>query len=394
MKFLLGHARVIIFFAALAPRLVMPFIGFSPMVSDSPSYLVMAEGLLAGEGFTGHDGEPTTFRPPAYPVFLTGMLALSGGKVIGVSIIQALVAAACAVVIFELLVPLLGRGRAFIGGMIFAWDPVSIPSSGVVLTEALGAALILLWFAAWIRSRRHNRISSYAWAGLLGGAVIYQTMITLLLHPLACAGRFLRAPGRLDKIVLSLMIFLIPMFAWSIRNSIVFDKATVVRSGGFGALLWATTNYDFPWLLSPYDPRGEHIFQQFDRTAEHFGEGGDHGIYMAKATKRVFAEPVMSAVRVVKASFWAWADVPGAMKTLDSRPAVKWIMRVSNILILIFAGVGLLRGRHDPGARTAAGIVLYFGIFLAPLFPIPRYFLPIRPMLAILAAFSLKKRAS
>lgn len=379
------RCRTLLFLIAFSARLILPIFQFSGVASDSGTYLSMAKGVIAGEGFVDTEGQPTTFRPPTYPIFLAGMLTLSGGCLIGVQIIQALLAALIAPLIYELLAGRIGRGRAFFGGLIFALDPVSIPVPAYILTEAIGSVLLILWLAAWSRIYRKASFGSYVFAGLLGGALVYQSMITLLLHPIAL---LLRAWKSTRLVLLSAIIFALPMAAWTARNHIVLGEATSVRSAGFGFLIWATMNYDFPWLLSPYDPRGTYIIRQEHRVAQ-----GDHEIFLKKAIVRFRAEPLRCFKRVVKASFWAWAEVPGAMKSLDRFPAVRWALVLTNACILLLALFGIRGAVKTAEGRIALGVILYFGIFLAPLFPIPRYFLPIRPMLAILAGFAAHRKS-
>lgn len=388
-RFLTTHApraMVILFLLAFLPRIILPLAGFDGQVSDTTTYLTMARGLVSGEGMVDEHGAPTAFRPPSYPFFLAGMLVLSFGRLFGAQILQALLHALIAPILYERLLPRLGPRRAFLAGLVFALDPVSIPSPAFILTEAVGACLLVLWAGAWSRIERTDRASSHAWAGILGGALIYQTMITLVLQPAAMAWRFVRRPRSWEKILLAAILFAIPMTAWTMRNREVLGEGTAVRSGGFGFLLWASMNYDFPWLLSPYDPRGEYIFIQERRVAALMDPAEAHRAYLAKAIARVGAEPVACAVRVMKGAFWSWVEVPGAMKSMDRMPAVKWGLRAVNVLILLLAIAGIPGALRHRDGRIALAILAYFALLHAPLYPIPRYYLPVRAFLAVLVA--------
>jgi hypothetical protein len=382
------RAKVILFVCALAARLILPTVGFPATVSDSGTYLSAARGLVSGAGLVDESGRPTAFRPPTYPFFLAGMLVLAGGSLVGVQVIQALLSALLAPLVMELLEARAGRRRALIAGWILALDPVSIPPSAYILTEAIGSALILLWLAAWSRADRDGRPRFYAWAGLLGGTMIYQTMITLLLHPLAMSLRVLRRPSTWRRALVSAFIFAIPFTAWTYRNKLVLGEGTAVRSGGFGFLLWSSANYDFPWLLSPYDERGDHIFRQEKRVQARLDAQAAHRVYMRKAIARIRAEPLAFAARAAKGAFWSWVEVPGAMKSLDRYPLIRWGLRGANALIILLAILGAPRAMRTREGRIAIGTILYFTFFHAPLYPIPRYFIPIRPLLAVLSAFA------
>jgi len=383
------NIRIILFLIAFIPRAALPFTGVvNGITADSTTFLPVAESLVQGQGFADEDGAPTAVRPPTYPLFLAGMMALGGGSIKVIQVIQALLAALIAPVLFELCLPLTGRARAAIAGFLFAIDAVSLPASTYILTEALGAVLLILWFSAWIRILNTERASAFAWSGLLAGVLAYQTMISILLHPLACSLRFITKPGVWKKVVLAGLIFILPLAAWSIRNKTVLGEGTTIRSGGFGVLLWMTVHYDFPWLLSPFDERGEHLFTHRDRVSNHYSPKEEHRIYVRKAVKRIKENPPAAAFRATKAVFWAWVDVPGAMKTLDSKPAIKWVLRTWNVGLILAGLIGACTAIKFKEGRAALLILLYFTCFLAFLHPIPRYFMPVRPLVAFLAAFA------
>ena len=386
---ILKNIRIILFLIAFIPRALLPFTGvINGITADSTTFLPVAESLVQGHGFADENGVPTAVRPPTYPLFLAGMMALGGGSIKVVQVIQALLTALIAPVLFELCLPLVGRTRAAIAGFLYAVDAVSLPSSTYVLTEAIGAVLLVLWFSSWIRIQRTERTGAFAWSGLLAGALAYQTMISILLQPAACALRLITKPGVWKKVVIAGFIFLLPLAAWSARNKAVLGEGTAIRSGGFGVLLWMTVHYDFPWLLSPFDERGEHLFKHRDRVSNHYSPKEEHRIYVRKAIKRIKENPPAAAFRATKAVFWAWVDVPGAMKTLDSKPAVKWILRIWNVGLILAALVGACSAIKFKEGRSALLILLYFTCFLAFLHPIPRYIMPVRPLVAFLAVFA------
>lgn len=383
----LRNARPTLFLAALLPRLILPIVHYSGVTSDSVTYLSMARGMLNGVGFVDIEGRPTAKRPPVYPLFLTGMLKMSGNELRGVQIVQAILSAALAPLLFEFLGGRLGRGAAFLAGLLWAFDPVSIPPPAYILTESIGAVLVFLWYLQWTRTLRHSSVRGFLWQGVLGGVLPYQTMITALLHPLAMVATFFHRPRFWKRIFVSLIIMIIPMQLWAWRNRVVLGEETAVRSGGFGFLLWATMQYDFPWLLSPYDPRGAMIFKQEKHVYRHYPLSEQHRIYFRKGRARFFSDPVGGTVRAIKGVFWSWVDVPGAMKSLDRFPIAKAFLRVANIVWLLLALVGMGRAWRVTEGRCAIGVLLYFTFFHMWLYPIPRYFLPVRPLLALLGGF-------
>ncbi len=385
---------LVLFALALSARLLLPAVGYAGLVSDSGTYVDAGRSLAAGLGFADAEGRPTAFRPPTYPFFVAFCLLLSGGRLAAVQVAQALLASLLPPLVFELVERRAGRRRAWLAGLLLALDPVSVPFSALILTEALGSVLLAAWYLGWLSVLRANRLRDYAGSGLVAGILVYQTMITQLLQPIALVLRWLTGRGVWRGVALGVCLFVLPMAAWTIRNRVVLGETTAVRSGGFGFLLWATMNYDFPHLLNPYDPRGEHIFTQETRVARHYTPAEAHRVYTRKALARFRAEPLTCAWRVAKASFWSWTDVPGAMKSLDEMSWVKTLLRALNAALLLGALAGVPTAARTREGRLAIGILLYFAVFHAALYPIPRYFVPIRPFLALLCGFAFLARGA
>ena len=188
---------------------------------DTNSYLEPGLNLLLHGRFFA-DGVPDLVRPPGYPLF------------IAVTSLGGLPAAAAANVILSvlsvILVWRLGRttfadGRVGLGAAwIFAFEPMSIALSFVLLSETLFLALFLLSMERLAEFLRGRRLPVLAVAGLALTAATFVRPVAYYL-PIALAGGlfvlFARVPGLRWKAPAVLLISVLPwLAAWQLRNRI------------------------------------------------------------------------------------------------------------------------------------------------------------------------------
>jgi hypothetical protein len=116
-------------------------------LTDSQQYMLLAEHLRS-QGFFSWDGRTAvTFRTPGYPL----LLALLGGNMVLVVIVQSLLGALAVLMVF-----LLGRrwfgGRAgLFAAALLAVDLTNIEHTGTIMTEPLFVFVVLL--ATWLFAR-------------------------------------------------------------------------------------------------------------------------------------------------------------------------------------------------------------------------------------------------
>lgn len=214
--------------------ITLAHVGTSALITaDTASYIEPGRNLLFHGRFVA-DGAPDLLRTPGYPLFLA-ITSLSG-----------LPAAALANVVLSvftvLLVWRLGRaicddGRVALGAAwIFAFEPLSVVNSTILLSETLFLALFLLSMeriAAFLRGRRLRVLAA---AGLWLAAATFVRPVTYYLPIALAVGLFLvlthvpglrhpqqtpvvRARGLSWKAPALLLISVLPwLAAWQIRN--------------------------------------------------------------------------------------------------------------------------------------------------------------------------------
>jgi len=224
-----------ILFAALAIRIV--FVLATPhytLVHDALDYQNHAVSIAGGHGFALSYGRPTAFRPPAYPIFLAAVYAVTGPDVEWGRIANAFVGTGIVALIGLIAFQLWGLRVALIA---LALGAVYIPLILVgqsIMSEPLFVLCLLGAIAAVLHSKRWPWVIA---AGVLMGlAILGRANAIILLVPLAAAvWRGWRAP-----LVLCVAAAL-TVAPWTIRNYDTFH-AFVPVSTQFGSALAGTYN--------------------------------------------------------------------------------------------------------------------------------------------------------
>jgi hypothetical protein len=189
------------------------------VLPDTNSYLIPGRNLLLHGRFVA-DGAPDLLRTPGYPLFLA-VTSLAG-----------LPAAAVANVFLSIfsviLVWRLGRtvfcdDRVALGAAwIFAFEPLSVVNSNMLLSETLFLALFLLSMERVAAFFRGRRLRVLAQAGFWLAAATFVRPVTYYLPVALAVGLFLvlaRVKGLRWKAPAVLLVSVLPwLAAWQIRN--------------------------------------------------------------------------------------------------------------------------------------------------------------------------------
>jgi 4-amino-4-deoxy-L-arabinose transferase-like glycosyltransferase len=241
---------------ALALALRIGYVAVTPdyvMVHDARDYDNAAQSIARGDGYPTSRGRPTAFRPPAYPVLLAGVYTVAGlerasehdrvraARILGI-FIGTLIVALIGVVAAQLW----GRRVALAAmGLAAVYIPLIVVGAAV-MSEPLFAALLLGAVAAAIQHRR----SSHRWrwvllAGVFGGlTILTRANALVLLLPLGLAvwtGRPRFSPRALAVPAVLVVLALLTVSPWTIRNAVVFDRFIPV-STQLGSALAGTYN--------------------------------------------------------------------------------------------------------------------------------------------------------
>ncbi len=374
-----------LFFSALLLRLL--FVILLPLdAGDSQGYEESARHLLSGLGFSDN-----LHWPPLYPGFLAGVYLLFGHSPLAVRIIQAFLGAATCLAVFFIGKRVFGdRRRALLGALLTAFSPSLIAASSYILTETLTAFLLVAAVLLLLKAREEEGRKVWFFSGVILGLTTLARPVTLLFPFFLLAG-FLVFSQKKARDVFFLVIFCLGMASsilpWTIRNAFVFRRFIPV-SVGSGFNLWVGSylpwNGDYNW--KDFGDAEELVkgLTQIDADQKFFAEG----------VKNIRSHPAAYALLCVKKLGRFWLQVPGGKQVLDKRPAAKMLVFAFQYLLLALFFLGVFFARKERNIRVYLPILMIFYFTFVHLFllAIPRYHLPVLPLVAAIAGGSLPKK--
>ncbi|MDR3751152.1 MAG: glycosyltransferase family 39 protein [Terracidiphilus sp.] len=190
---------------------------------DTASYLRPGRNLLLhGQFFSG--GVPELERTPGYALFLA---LLSGAGPLAAILVQILLSAASALLVWRIARAVFSDQRtALLAAWLFAFEPLSVIYSVLLLSETLFLALFLLSLERMTEFLRSQRLHTLAVAGLWLAAATFVRPVTYYL-PFALAVGLLavlaRVPGLRPSLYWKapavLLLSTMPwLAAWQVRN--------------------------------------------------------------------------------------------------------------------------------------------------------------------------------
>ena len=233
---------------ALALRLIWialvdPQVG---LVDDAGYYDFFAVSIKDGQGYVLPDGSPTAFWPVGYPGALAALYTVFGHSLVAAKLLNALLGAATAGLVYLLARRWFGAWQATAAGMIYAAFPGAIGFASLTMSETLFTFLFvaaLYVVARAVETDSHDILWAAAFA-VIAAATAYVRGQALALPFFAAAWLLLAGWGwqrvlAYSGVALALMIGL--SIPWLVRNTIVFGEPTFL-STNFGINLWLGHN--------------------------------------------------------------------------------------------------------------------------------------------------------
>jgi 4-amino-4-deoxy-L-arabinose transferase-like glycosyltransferase len=368
--------------------------GRVPVAPDTSTYVAPARNLAVGRGYSDDSGQPYSYRPPTYPLFLATVFRIAGESLAPVQICQAVLAAAGAAGLALWVARRRGPAAGALTGALLSLDPILIPVPAFVLTEALGtlfvASLVICVYEALMTRRPAYGVA----AGALGGAAALNTPVTLLLVPWLLGTDWAvgsRRPPHWRSWGLCLGLTAACVGAWTMRNYLVQGNIVLVQDRSFAEWLWRTTEYHFDWIPGANDPAAVQLEQRFQALAAGRTPRERQSLFLRAAWENFRGDPLLVIGRVAKANFWAWMESPGSHLSGRLRP-FRWVTLGFHQLQLLGLVIALGWMWHTGRLREWAlwvSTILYFFLFVGLLYPIPRYYVPLWPVVDTLVVAGL-----
>jgi len=384
------------------------------MVHDARAYDNIARSVAAGDGwgYARTEGRETAFRPPAYCLLLAGAYKVAGvakasehdrvvvARILGI-VVSTLIVAMIGVVADQLW----GRRVALLamaGGAIYI--PLILVGAAV-MSEPLFALLLLGALAAALQHRR----STHRWrwvllAGVLGGlTILTRANALVLLLPLGLAVWTVRprwSPRALLVPAVLVVVALVTVSPWTIRNAIVFDRFIPV-STQFGSALAGTYNDQArldkenpaSWRAIFHIPEYQDIYAHIKTTPEPEIEDilrarskayiREHPTYVAKVAE-------WTTLRMFELGGLDWSRHTASTISVTAGWANAGVICFWVFALLALAGAFTKLARRTPLFVWMVPILLYLSVVFLVV-ETPRYRTGIDPFIVMLAALALRR---
>ena len=343
-------------------------------LSDSWDYIELARNIR--RGFFGFV-DPSAFRPPLYPA----LLALLNDNLYLVLIVQIILGALTALLVYEIALDRFGWQVAVISTTLFALAPMSARYTVFIMTETLFTFLLAVATLLWAKN-----LCGYA-GGFFGLAALTRPIIVPFILILFAIG-LLWKEKRKPYLIISLTACLI-IGVWTARNCIVLGRFIPVSDTGLGTnLLFGSmesgAGFGVDWNKLAQDPVSQVDFDYHSPEKDR--------IYFARAVKIIESNPLGWLKVRAKQLPRFFVDSGAYLYTLlgPMFVAFKYSYVIAQLLLFVFAGYAVYSRR----ARLKdLDCLALFPIFLMlihiPLWIESRYSLPIMPAVIMLAAAGL-----
>jgi len=242
---------LIIFVTALLFRVVIIFTLGNIVSPPTYEYGAIANNIVSGNGFSGgaHYGPvaPTAFKAPIYPYFLAAIYKIFGeNRFLVIEMIHAILGACTCVIIYFVTLKIYDNATATLAGIILALYPIH-----AYLTQEISSAIFFTFFISILLLTLLDLSDSWKyWKAIVCGLIIGLTALLnpaiLAFVPFALLWLFInlqtsKVIKRVYKLGMIVIVAVITVAPWTIRNYIVLGKFIPIKSQ-FGINLWRGNN--------------------------------------------------------------------------------------------------------------------------------------------------------
>jgi hypothetical protein len=386
-------------------------------VNDEESYLSLAMELVK------HGRYDTLFRPPLYPGFLAGIFAL-GGTTLWVRLSQALLGTLSVWLVYGIARDSAGHRVGLVAACLVAFDPLLIFFSAMLWSETL---YIVLWLLGVRLIAIGQPLAARAsWnlllAGLCFGLAALARPQVLTLMPLtvvwivyngwrdqansagansetkSIAPLFRELARPIALLTLGCCAAVLP---WTARNALKTETFVLIdTNGAYNFLVSTEPEAAFLDKDDTWSPR----WARFDGV--HYRRAADHAPTRVQslAVERALENIATDPLRFAQKSLWE----AGHLWTLDSfllrhlrngwfgRDTPDWWLPISvlfsvsfSAFLVFFGMLGMAAHPISPLRSFSIMAVAHATLLFGLTYSLSRYALPLRPLLAVFAAWAI-----
>jgi len=211
---------------------------------DSIGYYRLAENLRQHGLFSRCERPPLipdNVITPVYPFFLAMFLSIARGSLWIIPVAQGVINSLAAGLVFKMGERLFSRRAGFIAGICYALDTSALIHTFSILTESLFTFLFLLANFFLVKYIQQISFKNLALAATLFGLAtlcrpvgLYYPVVVVVILLCTVAAAF---PTRVKNVALFVLLFILALSPWLIRNKLTFGIANLTSIQGNNLLL-------------------------------------------------------------------------------------------------------------------------------------------------------------
>jgi 4-amino-4-deoxy-L-arabinose transferase-like glycosyltransferase len=324
-------------------------------------------------------------RPPVFPLLMSGVRFLFGFGIWPVYLMNAILGASTAVVVWRTGVRVFGQRIGLWAGVAFALWPFSIVWTAGVQPEVLCAFLVASCIWAVVAKR-------VLLVGITAGLLALTRSNYIALAPLLAV--WMLGAGKARHVPLMLAAWSLTLVPWIVRNYVVHGQLMVASSDGGMAFVLYNDREMLRRQLAGESQQVDPMNTAYGRIAQELArlaEPAQTRLMYATGAEEIRAVPGLYA-RVVLQRFWLlWNPIP------DTGGWIGKVMGVPLAAGLILAVAGLIVMWRDPARRPLALMLVGLAIFGTSVIlvrGVSRYKAAIEPAVVLLAIAGVEAAAA
>jgi 4-amino-4-deoxy-L-arabinose transferase-like glycosyltransferase len=240
-----GTSSRCIFWILVASGLLK--LGLALLAADLEPRYDEVEFVLFGRGIYEDGARPVSWRAPGYQAFVAAGLALSGGKTIGIRLLQVALSLCATWLVYRIGARAWDRPTGLLAAALVAFHPSQVAFSHLLWSETLYGFLILLALERILASIDRNAAAPAAVAGLALGAATLTRSIGLALAVATAAWWIVayRARSGIRPGALFFACVLLVVLPWSWSASRDAGRLVAVDTNA-GFNFWSGSNEAIP----------------------------------------------------------------------------------------------------------------------------------------------------
>lgn len=208
---------------------------------DERDYYTLAENLVVKHIYSLDGSQPTAYRPPGYPLFLSIFYAL-GARIVHLRAINFVLVGLSIFVLYRILIERYSPLAAVVGAALVLFYPVVFFTAGTLYPQTLASFLFLL--ACYYLTGDSKRLGNFVLAGLALGYLVLTVPTFIVILPLFGIWYWLKRDAMAMKGSFLALYFMVAVVGvWTVRNYVVFnDFFMVATNSGENLLLGNSEN--------------------------------------------------------------------------------------------------------------------------------------------------------